>query len=109
LLKGNRKEIETLTNIQISNISDCAVAAERLKVFGVKRAFITLDKDGVYYFDELKQGHLNSEIVTKKEIVGAGDIFLSGVIYALRITQDIEILADYGIRQINKTLAKNRY
>jgi sugar/nucleoside kinase (ribokinase family) len=106
IFKGNRKEIETITRTKINNLFDCELAVTRLKELGLKRAFITLDKDGVYYYDELKQGYIESKIITSKNLVGAGDIFLSGVLYALRTTKDIEILADYGTRQIKKVLAK---
>lgn len=101
LFKGNKEEVSTLTNTQIKNKDDCFVVVDRLKLLGLKRAFITLDKKGSYYFDEHTIGYKETKLVTNKIIVGAGDIFLAGIIYALRITQDIDILADYANRTFN--------
>jgi fructose-1-phosphate kinase PfkB-like protein len=98
LFKGNKDEVSKLTQIEIKNKEDCFKAVDCLKIMGVRRAFITLDKKGSYYFDEHVIGFKESKLVSQKTIVGAGDIFLAGIIYALRITQDMDILADYANR-----------
>lgn len=56
-IKPSRLEVEVLTGIKIKDFDDLKKAAEILHKKGVKRVFITLGGDGVFYSDSKVMGH----------------------------------------------------
>ena len=97
--KLNKEESSLLAEFPIIDVSDCVIAEERLKKLGIRRAFLTLGKDGVYYYDEHGNGYLKSQATTKRKVKEAGDAFMAGVLYGMLITKDMAILAKQGIEK----------
>jgi len=64
---------------------------------GVKNVFITLGKDGVIYGNRGIIEKQESIISQVKNTIGAGDAFLSGVVYGTIIGHDIHKVAQYGM------------
>ena len=80
-IKPNIVEAEILTGITIRGDKDVMRAADRLLEKGLKRVFITLNKDGVYYRDAESDGFIRP--AKKLKIVsatGAGDSFSAAVL-----------------------------
>ena len=96
-LKPNIYEAEVLSNTSIRNSDDLKKAAHIIFNKGVKRLFITMGKDGVYYKDELDEGILPSLSLDIINTTGAGDSFLAAIIWSYLNNYDIEASAKYGL------------
>lgn len=81
-IKPNRIEASELTGININSEIDVKKAINYFLDAGVKRVFITLGKDGVYYGDSQGIGHINSKDINMVNATGAGDAFVAGVVYS---------------------------
>lgn len=83
-LKPNLLEAEVLSDVKIHSFDDLEKAASRIIDSGVKRVFISLGKNGVYYCDHLgtakhRRVHALDQVANA---TGAGDAFLGGLLYA---------------------------
>ncbi|MBQ6899905.1 MAG: carbohydrate kinase family protein [Firmicutes bacterium] len=75
-VKPNIMEAEILTGMTISDEEDVRKAGQWFIDQGVKRVFITLNKDGVYYRDENGEGFIRpAEGLKVVSATGAGDSF----------------------------------
>ncbi len=88
-IKPNKLEAEILTEMKISDDKDLVKATEYLHLKGVKRVFITLGKDGVFYSDGVSIGHKNTPKIEIVNATGAGDAFVAALAYGY--TNNIEI------------------
>ncbi|MDK2919752.1 MAG: pseudouridine kinase [Candidatus Petromonas sp.] len=81
-IKPNKIEAEALTGIKI----DSEKAIEKtIKYFtdrGIRRVFISLGKNGVYYGNKEKIGYISSPKIKVINATGAGDAFMAGLIYS---------------------------
>lgn len=80
-IKPNKIEAEKLSGIKIKNDSDLDIAAEWFLAQGIKRVFITLGPEGVYYNDGKDKGFINGQKVKVINATGAGDAFVAGLVY----------------------------
>lgn len=108
--KFNRFQAEAFASIKIKSIEDCRICRKAMLDKGMKRAFITLNKDGVYFFDLDHDGIMLSETITRHTFKEAGDAFVAGILYGLTFARSIDFLAKQGIElsahYINHTLKK---
>jgi len=75
-IKPNIMEAEILTGMTINDEEDVRKAGQWFIDQGVKRVFITLNKDGVYYRDENGEGFIRpAEGLKVVSATGAGDSF----------------------------------
>lgn len=88
-IKPNKLEAEILTGIKINNIKDLEKTASLLHQKGVKRVFITLGEDGVFFSDGKLMKHIKSNPVKIVNATGAGDAFVAGLAYGY--INDLEI------------------
>lgn len=83
-LKPNLLEAEVLAAMKIHTFDDLQETASRIINSGVKRVFISLGKNGVYYQDQ--QGIAKHRRLQPLDEIanatGAGDAFLGGLLYA---------------------------
>ena len=94
ILKTNLLEAQMLSGIE--NKDNIELVNYFLNI-GVKKVFITLGKDGVIYGDETGVSQ-HKTIPTKIEnTIGAGDSFVSGIIYADALDMDIQKMALHGM------------
>ena len=77
-IKPNLMEAEALTGCQ-----GAPAAAERLLASGVRRVFISLGAEGVYYADAESRGRLPAQPLPARPLTGAGDAFCAGMTRAL--------------------------
>jgi len=96
-IKPNRMEAEVLSGISIENRDDLISAGEYFLNKGVKRVFITLGSDGVFYCDGSKTGFLKGPEVKVVNATGAGDAFMAALAYGYIEDADVEESARMGI------------
>ena len=82
-IKLNKYEAETLSGIKIENLDDVKKSCEFFINKGIKNVFITLGGDGV------KINIINA--------TGAGDAFMSGIMYGFMNDLDLEETAKFSV------------
>ncbi|SHI69427.1 carbohydrate kinase family protein [Lutispora thermophila] len=80
-IKPNKIEAELLTGIAIKNEDDLKIASEYFLQKGVKRVFISLGEDGVFYNDGHIMNHVRTPKVKVVNATGAGDAFMAALSY----------------------------
>lgn len=96
-IKPNRLEAEVLSGMKIASKDDLISVSQYFLSKGVRRVFITLGSDGVFYSDGSKTGILKGPKVKVINATGAGDAFVAAVAYAYIEDIDIEESAKMGI------------
>lgn len=99
LVKMNRPQAATLVGNPIFSVEDLVDSRNLLKSWGIRRAIITLTKEGAFFFDEDIDGMQPAMVITRKTFSLAGNAFLAGVIYAIRITRDLSIITNQGLEK----------
>ena len=100
--KPNIYEAQLLTGCE--KPEDCA---EKLLQLGVKRVFISLGEDGVYYADAQERGRIPVEKISSAPKTGAGDALCAGLAVALANHESTRACAEYGMRSAAKYLSQN--
>lgn len=95
-IKLNKYEAEALCDIKINNIEDMKLCAQYLLNKGVKNIYITLGKNGVFCANEEKKLHIDGVNVNIINATGAGDAFMSGLIYSYLNNFEIEYSAKFS-------------
>ena len=80
-VKPNKLEAELISGIKIEDDKSMLSAAQKIFEMGCKQIFITLGRDGVFYYDGNKHGHHLHQGVKMMSANGAGDAFTAGVVY----------------------------
>ncbi|RKD34155.1 PfkB family carbohydrate kinase [Thermohalobacter berrensis] len=96
-IKPNKMEAEVLTGIEINNKRDLENAAEYFLNKGVKRVFITLGREGVYYSDGKNSGMLKPPNIRVVNSTGAGDAFVAGLIFSYLNNYPLEYTVKFAM------------
>jgi pseudouridine kinase len=96
-IKPNKLEAEVLSGIEINSIRDMRKVADYFLKQGVKRIFITLGENGVYYNDGEKEERIKSPRIRATNVTGAGDAFVAGLSYCYMNDEDIEYTARFSM------------
>lgn len=96
-IKLNKIEAETLSSIKINNETDLKNAANFFLEKGVKRVFITLGQEGMYYDDGVNSKHIKSPKIKVINATGAGDACLAALAYSHFNNFDIEHSARFSM------------
>ncbi|WP_251859903.1 PfkB family carbohydrate kinase [Clostridium sp. Marseille-Q2269] len=80
-IKPNKIEAEMLSGISIKKDNDLEKVSEFFLEKGVKRVFITLGEEGVYYNDGKEKGKISTPKVKVINVTGAGDAFMAAIAY----------------------------
>ena len=97
-IKPNIMEAEILTGMKIESEDDIRKAGQWFMDAGVKRVFITLNKDGVYYRDEEGEGFIRPEEGLKVvSATGAGDSFSATIMLGFVNGRSTEETARMGM------------
>ena len=102
-IKPNRMEAEALTGER--NIEKAAAALLRA---GVKRAFISLGAEGVYYADASQAGHEPARLLPTLPATGAGDALCAGLTLSLLSGMDVKACAQAGQEAAYRALLQSR-
>ena len=80
-IKPNRIEAEMLTGIEITNDDDLKKVSWYFLERGVKRVFISLGDNGVFYNDGENINHIKTPKIKVVNATGAGDAFIAALAY----------------------------
>lgn len=80
-IKPNRIEAEMLTGIEITNDDDLKKVSGYFLERGVKRVFISLGDNGVFYNDGKNANHIKTPKIKVVNATGAGDAFIAALAY----------------------------
>ena len=103
-IKPNRIEAELLSGVTIRTTEDMRRAAEVFLEKGVRRVFITLGTEGVYYHDGTTSRHIPNPPVEVVNATGAGDAFVAGLVYGHMHGYDADRSARYAMATAILTL-----
>lgn len=101
--KPNIYEAQLLTGVE--KPEDCAKA---LLDMGVKRVFISLGEEGVYYADACEKGHLPVERINNAPKTGAGDAMCAGLAIAMAKNESTRVCAQNGMLSAARYLMNNQ-
>lgn len=94
-IKPNKLEAEILSGIETNDEKSLKKAASHFIDIGVKRVFITLGDQGVYYLDKLNEIYIKAPKISVVNATGAGDAFVAGLAYSyfheLEVKETIKI------------------
>ncbi len=97
ILKTNLLEAQMLSGLHDTTTKDTDQLVRYFLSQGVKNVFITLGKNGVTYGNNQVINHLPPIPSSITNTIGAGDSFVSGIIYAETQGMDIHQMALYGM------------
>lgn len=109
LATPNRAEAEVLAGISIESDADFPVVARQLHSLGIQNILLTLGERGAL-FSAMKNGSeltmqlIPASKVNVKDVTGAGDAFVAGIIYGLMSSKSIEDCCLYGHAAASLTL-----
>lgn len=95
-VKPNRLEAELITGIKITDKKSMLKAAQNIFNRGCKQIFITLGKEGVFYYDEIEHGQYCQRNIEVNSANGAGDAFVAGIVYGFLKLNSIKKTAKYA-------------
>ena len=95
-LKMNKLEAEFLSDTYIKDKSDLIKTSKWFLDTGVKRVFITLGSEGVFYQDIKTYGIFKSVKAEIKNATGAGDAFMAGLVYGTLNGYNMEKLVRFA-------------
>ncbi len=108
-MKPNIMEAEILTGVTINGDEDVRRAADRLLEKGLKRVFITLNKDGVYYRDEKSEGFIRpADDLNIISATGAGDSFSATILLGSVKGRETEKIARMGMAAASIAMESSR-
>ncbi|GEM48258.1 carbohydrate kinase [Deinococcus cellulosilyticus] len=87
----NLDELEALTGTR-----DLKQACKNLHALNVEHVVVTLGEEGVYVSSPKNRIQLRAFPATVQDVTGAGDAFISGMLYALSHNEDLKTACDYG-------------
>jgi len=105
ILKTNLFEAEMISGIQIKSDEDHTKLVKYFLEQGVQKVFITLGKKGVIYGNRktiIRQLPVPAKVINT---IGAGDAFVSGLVYADSIYAPIDHMAKYGMKAAALTVS----
>lgn len=90
-VKPNRQEMEILADMPIKTMQDLDAACDKLLAQGVKRVFVSMGKDGLYYKGPEGAIHGRSHGFNScVNATGAGDSTMAGILRAHQLGYDAE-------------------
>ena len=95
-VKPNRLEAELITGIKITDNQSMLKAAQNLFERGCKQIFMTLGKEGVFYYDGIEYGEYCQRNTEVNSANGAGDAFTAGIVYGFLKLDSIKKTAKYA-------------
>ncbi len=95
-LKMNKLEAEFLSETSIKDKSDLIKSSKWFLDLGVKRVFITLGSEGVFYRDIESYGIFKSVSAEIKNATGAGDAFMAGLVFGTLNDYNMEKLVRFA-------------
>lgn len=96
-IKPNRLEAEIMSGIKIHNDDDLKKVGQHFLDLGVRKVFISLDAEGIYYTDGTVSGKIKACNAVVKNVTGAGDSFVAGIGYGYTNNLSLEETVKFSI------------
>lgn len=96
-IKPNKIEAEMLSGIEINTNEDLKRASFYFLNKGVKRVFISLGEQGIYYNDGTNSKHIKAPKINVVNATGAGDAFIAALAYSHYYDYDIDYSARFAM------------
>ena len=97
-LKPNRLEMEVLAGMSIATDADLEEACTRVLATGVRRVFVSLGADGIYYKGPAGSVHRRSRVFDKLvNATGAGDATMAGIVHATLAGKTEDEVLDFAL------------
>ncbi len=96
-IKPNRMEAEVLSDIVIYNNDDLKRVGSYFLSKGVKKVFISLGIEGVFYMTENESKVVKIPRISPVSTTGAGDAFVAGIAYGEYHDYDIDSATKIGL------------
>lgn len=97
-VKPNRLEMEVLAGMSISTDDELEEACRRVLAAGVRRVFVSLGADGIYYKGPGGSIHRRSRAFDKMvNATGAGDATMAGILHATLQGRDESAVLDFAL------------
>ncbi|MBN2893875.1 MAG: carbohydrate kinase family protein [Bacteroidales bacterium] len=106
-IKPNLIEAEALSGISYNSDKDLPKMLDYFLKKGVKQVFISLGSRGCFYGNETENGIFESAKISPVNASGAGDAFISGVVYSFLHEKDIRQTACYATAMSIAALMSN--
>ena len=103
-IKPNVMEAEALSGLKITSEEELRAAGGWFIQQGVKKVFITLNKEGVYYRSPDREGFIRPKDISPVSATGAGDSFLAAILIGMVRGLDIEEIAKIGMAAAQVTM-----
>lgn len=95
-IKLNRLETEFLSGVSVTGRDSLERAGEYFLNKGVKRVFITMGGEGVFYKTASESGVSKSPHIAPVNATGAGDAFMAGIVYCTLSGRDNRYTATFA-------------
>lgn len=96
-IKPNKIEAQMLTGIEIKDDDDLKRASEYFLAKGVRRVFISLGDNGIFYNDGSSIAHIQVPKIRVINATGAGDAFMAALAYGHYYNLSIKESADMAV------------
>ena len=97
-IKPNRLEMEVLAGMSIATDADLEEACTRVLATGVRRVFVSLGADGIYYKGPAGSVHRRSRAFDKLvNATGAGDATMAGIVHATLAGKSEDEVLDFAL------------
>ena len=97
-IKPNRLEMEVLAGMPIATDADLEEACTRVLAAGVRRVFVSLGADGIYYKGPAGSVHRRSRAFDKLvNATGAGDATMAGIVHATLAGKSESEVLDFAL------------
>lgn len=104
-IKPNRAEAEILSGVKIRTEADLEKASDVLLGKGVKRVFISLGEQGVFYKDKMRSGKVSPpERLKPISTTGAGDAMSAAIVRSTVFGRDVHRIASDAVLAASLTL-----
>ena len=103
-IKPNVMEAEALSGLKITSEEELRAAGGWFIQQGVKKVFITLNKEGVYYRSPDREGFIRPKDISPVSATGAGDSFSAAILIGMVRGLDIEEIAKIGMAAAQGTM-----
>jgi pseudouridine kinase len=96
-LSPNMEELEALHGSPLQSFEDMLQAARVLVEKGICHIFVTLGREGILWVNAEGSIHQSTMEMEVKDVTGAGDAFVSGIVWAMMQGISLKDALSYGI------------
>ena len=97
IMTPNQAEAQSLTDVEVTDVSSARAAAESLRRMGAGAVVVKLGEMGAYFLSQEASGHVPGHRVEVVDTVAAGDAFAGALAVAVGEGADLESAVRFGV------------